>query len=332
MYSRPRYPRPRRDLLAALRACDLANLTPSERWVLLDSAEREGLLGLISAAHPELHNDWRPALRAAVLAADETGRAVKMLSQAGLPCAVLKGVAVAALAWDTPHLRPQADVDLLVNRADLGRATAALRQGGVAGETKLDGAHWHHRVLSAATPYFMPIELHDDLSVDLPTIVDTSNLLARRITITTPDGVLPALRHEDAVVYLALHAAVHALERLVWLVDLAGYARRQTVDWRLAAERAREWGVALPVEIAWRHAVELFDAAIPSDALLGLRVSRTRRGISECLLAGADRTSGRGKLLAKRAFRLSLADSPTALLATLRRKLRARAEERMVQK
>ena len=52
------------------------------------------------------------------------------MAQAGVPFLVLKGAALAHLVYDDPRLRPMRDVDLLVRKADTGRALDVLTRCG----------------------------------------------------------------------------------------------------------------------------------------------------------------------------------------------------------
>jgi len=316
----------RRLLLALDGRLELGRLTRGERKDLLDAAVQEGVHRLVAARYPELGEppkSWRAGV---VLPGYVTRRAIALLEEAGIACAVLKGVAVAAMAWERPELRPQWDVDLLVAPRDQTRAAEVLQKGGLAGKMKLEGRNWHHLVLYTASPPGLVIEIHRELTVDLPVNVNADDLLARSIRIETPDGELPTLDREDTIVYLALHASVHAMERLQWVVDIAHFVRRQPIDWEVAVMRARTWGIALPVEIAWRQAVVMLSAQIPAAALRELGVPWARRVLSGTLLDGARRAGGAIRQALERAFRLSLVPTPPALASTLRRKLRARAE------
>jgi hypothetical protein len=321
--------KPRSRVLDVLQGrLEASGLSERDWSVLRAAAVADGVGGLMPSPTGGRASRAPEEVVGAVLAGYATRRAVNLIEQAGIACAVLKGVAVAELAWKNPSLRSQVDVDVLVRRRDLNAAAEALRGGGLAGKTKLEGPHWHHLVLRSLTPPGPNLELHHELSLDLPVLVDTEDLLARRIRVSTPDGELPTLSHEDAMVYLALHAAVHVLDRLSWIVDLAGYVQRQPIVWRIAVERARCWGVALPVELGWSAAAHVFGAAIPPDAIRGLGVSWPRRALSWTLLAGANRAPGPSRVVAARAFRLALLPSPQALVATLQRKVHARAEAR----
>src|SRR2546421_4843747 len=90
---------------------------------------------------------WERMIRAVEKVRERLGRATAVLDQAGIPYAVLGGNAVAA--WvsrvDESAVRNTQDVDLMIRRADLNLAQAALAAAGfihrhVAGiELFLDG-------------------------------------------------------------------------------------------------------------------------------------------------------------------------------------------------
>src|SRR6476469_4289721 len=75
---------------------------------------------------------WERMLRAVERVRDRLRRAAAALDEAGIPSAVAGGNAVAA--WgsrvDEAAVRNTQDVDLLLSRADLGRAKTALGTAG----------------------------------------------------------------------------------------------------------------------------------------------------------------------------------------------------------
>ncbi len=316
--------RDRIELLALLRGRDPASFDDARRAALLAAAEREGVAGRLAPRHPSFASGAESARLTSILAGSTTRRAVEALEAAGIAVAVLKGAAIAGLAWDEPSQRPQADVDLLVRPRDLARAGEVLREAGVAGETKIEGKAHHHATLAASGGAM--VEMHKELTSDLPLRVSAAELLERRLRVKAADGELPTLSLEDTAAYVALHAALHALERLSWVLDLDGLARLQPVDWELAARRARAWGAAVPVAIAWDAAIRWLRAPIPRAAMATLGVPMRRRLASEAL-RGAARLAGEritGPLTIS--YRLSLLPGLSALPSQLARKLADRKE------
>ncbi len=193
---------------------------------------------------------------------------VRELERREIPVLLLKGLS-AALLWEQPSARFQSDVDVLVPPARLRDAVAALVESGVAKSVKWSGEHSHNASLVSASNQML-IEVHHEVSSYQALGVTTEDLLSRRTSRSLEGEALPTLDPHDAAVYLALHAATHALKRLSWLWDLRCLALRETLDWALVAARAREFGVRVPVVLSWQAAHTLFDAAIPPEALAAL--------------------------------------------------------------
>ena len=92
------------------------------------------------------------------------------MARAGVPFLVLKGAALAHLVYGDPRLRPMRDVDLLVRKADAGRAHDVLMRCGFRpGGIPLPSRHHHlqgmARTLEGAT---VTIELHHELLARTP--------------------------------------------------------------------------------------------------------------------------------------------------------------------
>ncbi len=264
------------------------------------AAERHGVLGLLLGDDIAARALQSKSLRALRF----SRRAVEAVEAKGIACVVLKGVA-AATRWKEPSARQQSDLDLLVTRENLKAASKALIDAGVASHEFMSGEHMHNASLAPASPSGLTIELHHALNSNHEIRIDVGQVLARRITLQTGRGSIPALSPEDDAAYLAMHAATHALGRLAWLVDLEGLARAG-VDWVEAARRAKAWGVALPVECAWRQARDLLAVPIPEAAFAALGTALPLRSAVNALFKLTWATSGTAHIWAERAFRLSL--------------------------
>jgi len=92
------------------------------------------------------------------------------MAKAGVPFLVLKGAALAHLVYGDPRLRPMRDVDLLIRKADSGRALDALlrcgfRPGGIAVPSRHHHLQAMVKTMEGAT---VTIELHHELIVRTP--------------------------------------------------------------------------------------------------------------------------------------------------------------------
>ncbi len=297
-------------------------LAPETTQALFEAAERNGVLGLFPLRHP--------GYRAAVVAAQARGmralrfthRVVAAIEAAGIPVVVLKGAA-AASRWREPALRQQSDVDVLVEPRHKDGAAQALVDAGVCSRRFLDSHEMHNDSLLPAEPSGMLVELHHYFNHHHDTRVEVAELLARRQTVPTPQGDLPALNREDDAVYLALHAATHSLQRLAWLVDLVGLEP----NWQVAAERARAWGVALAVAPAWRRARTALGVPIPQRAMEIVEAGSIHARLAQVVLEFAEATGGDTQRFFARAFRLSIVPI-RSLPLVFRRKFTAGREQR----
>lgn len=73
------------------------------------------------------------------------------------------------------------------------------------------------------------------------------------------------LQPEDELIYLAVHAARHRLERLGSLYDLRLFLERHPLDWTRIGSRARSFGVAHAVALALWAAERRIGVALPED-------------------------------------------------------------------
>lgn len=265
---------------------DPAALTGAERASFLRGAELHGLAALLEKRAPELAGPAMSVRFTAILAGATTVKAVRALEAAGVEVLVLKGLAVACLAWDDPSSRVQTDVDLLVRRTELHRAIRVLQEAGVCGEVASGGDYTHGTCL-APVPGGCVVEIHRLLSDDALRDVSVDVLFDTSMEVATPEGVIRTLGPSETAVYLSSHATLHLFERLSWLVDLAGLAHRAGVDWTRAARRARDWKVAALAGFGWARAKEFLQAPIPDEALSALRPSITQKAIASVLLRGA---------------------------------------------
>ena len=149
---------------------------------LATAAEQHGLEPLVLAhvertglAVPAAFRDRLRARRtqhahAAAVRARVVADVAGAMAQAEVPFLVLKGAALAHLVYGDPRLRPMRDVDLLIRKADAGRALDVLMRCGFRpGGTAVPSRHHHMqgmaKTLEGAT---VTIELHHELMVRTP--------------------------------------------------------------------------------------------------------------------------------------------------------------------
>jgi len=200
----------------------------------------------------------------------------------------LKGLYLAHHLYPSPGLRDMGDLDLLIRRSSLRHADTELRRLGYVPDfdpEKVDGGtlnaveywrdgsmpvhlHWH--VSNASLPHFM-------YRIDVDEVWKEAR-----------GGVL-APHH--LLVTLCEHALKHSFAELIHLTDLELASRG--VDWSLAAETARRWGLGQAVHFALVLLRDLMEVESPGldhfrgtrldwagRAFLAMARGRRRNGIS----------------------------------------------------
>ena len=233
----------------------------------LDELSLHGVLGEwlgLLPADCRAEPPWRDQLRAVQLVAMRlagTGAAVSaVLSQAGIPHVIYKGVATAALLGAPWNLRQSADVDILTPHRDLTRALAALGQ---AGWEVHDDFHvpnrvrgWAYCELTLVGPG-TPLDLHWRLNaspLELRTSVD--ELIDAGVEVAVGQSRMRTLSPEHTALVTAVHGTREFWWQAKWLLDLARCFR--VVDpWALrrsapgvGAEKALAIGCAALFEVA----------------------------------------------------------------------------------
>lgn len=175
----------------------------------------------------------------------------------GAPPVLIKGPAVAQRLYPDPLLRPFGDLDLMVPRERLLKATEALRSGlgyehGVEPWTGYGENVGHEvgveRTLGGQT---LRVELHWRLCDDpIADRLGHSRLLGSAATLSLcGDVTIPVPRAEDDIVVLAVHLVHDPVKRLIWINDLVLAAERASeAEWGEAFAVARELGLGWVLE------------------------------------------------------------------------------------
>jgi hypothetical protein len=174
-------------------------------------------------------------------------QALWALDSRGVQTVALKGPVLAERLYPEPGMRRSTDLDLLVAEADIERAAAALEPLGYELEDGLAARyarrHHHHLHLAGRCPPV--IELHFRAYVGFGVTLQAEALLGRARGYRTARGA-PCwiLEPEDELLYLAVHAAGHCFDRLLWLYDLKLFMTQHPgLDEDIVSTRARALGV-----------------------------------------------------------------------------------------
>jgi hypothetical protein len=178
--------------------------------------------------------EFRHATTANLLRMAHARRLRDRFEAEGLRAVLLKGAATLVRFGDDPGLRPMADLDLLVTRADVPRATELLRAAGLSTRDQYPRTTRRRHSVSfvgAAGPFDLDVDLHHafapwPLATALPSLILDHHDEADGWRIPTP---------VDAICVTAVHRANNGFKggcldlvdllRLASLLDDSGWAR-----------------------------------------------------------------------------------------------------------
>ena len=231
---------------------------------------------------------------------------LQALERAGVPCILLKGLALAEAVYGDWGVRPMADVDLLVRPGDLDQAAGALANQGYlppaarSGERSPAFARRFHGEQSFCPQNGtgMCVDLHTHLVAPTwfraSTRIELEPLWARARPLSIDGAAVLQLAAEDELLYLCLHAAVnHDLTAVRLFVDIDRLIRiAPALDWNVCVERALDWRVRNAVYFALDLARQLLGTPVPPAALQRLQLSRPSRWLMGRLVDPAQVAQG----------------------------------------
>lgn len=231
------------------------------------------------------------AFRKNAIALETGDEVLAALGGVGIDAAPLKGWAFQRGGdplYDDPGTRPMDDLDLIVRPADREKAAATLAGLGFACVTPELARGGHEVALHRR-------EAGVDVFVELHWAWAGSESLMRDFAVSG-DRFLDELCEEDDdgtrrpthlghLLFTAVHAARHAFDRWIWLVDLHRLVSRRETDWPVLLDATRRWRVRGPLYAALAATRELLRSAIPKEALADLAPGPMRRRLLHRSLA-----------------------------------------------
>jgi Uncharacterised nucleotidyltransferase len=213
--------------------------------------------------------------------ASELVRLTNLLNDAGVATLSMKGPMLAEIAYGSIEGRQFVDLDLLLHRGDLPRASEVL------------SAERYTSMLTrrerAGDPYFQEfedffsgpggvggIDLHWQLTPRaFPFAPDEGSVWRRAITIDLMDAKIGVPDHIDHFIYLCAHGAKHGWHSLSNVCDVAELLRaRREIDFGEALDRAVRCGARRIVLTGLCLARTLIDAPLPDDVEALIRANR----------------------------------------------------------
>jgi hypothetical protein len=221
-------------------------------------------------------------------AAEHTRRTLRLTGELLLILRRLDAAGIVAIPWKGPLLAQRAygdlrarsffDLDILLDRRDLGPARDLLLASGFRTEKPMTRAQQDVYVDHQGELELVRDE--DDLWLELhwavvPTYyappADDAGMISRRTTARLLRAEVPALAVEDELEALCVHGSKHRWERLLWVVDIAMLAQRERLDWDLLLGRSRSQGNGRMVALGLLLAESVVGARFPDAMIAALR-------------------------------------------------------------
>jgi hypothetical protein len=186
--------------------------------------------------------------------ATETARLQREFEAAQIPALVLKGVALAQLAYGSLTAKHTRDMDFLVPPDRAGAALQLLERKGYALSSPAEQLSQTQR--RAVIRYAKEVELRhrgSKLLVELqwrpannPLLLESINSYSATQDVALSNGVsVRTLAQDDLFAYLCVHGAQHSWSRLKWLADLNALVAANAADIAHLYRHAQNIGAGL---------------------------------------------------------------------------------------
>lgn len=189
----------------------------------------------------------------------------------GIPAMSVKGPTLALCAYGNLTLREFDDLDLIVAKEEIVKATEVLVERGyritsIATEGRDTGEEIFHLFRHKHNPVFR---------VDLQWVMagssfgfrlDRKTFWERRRVLMLESGPASTLSPEDLLIVLGVHGSKHAWTELKWACDVAELLRAtQRIDWQYVERSAKAMGCWRLVLMGLAMAQSLFDVPLPQS-------------------------------------------------------------------
>jgi hypothetical protein len=218
---------------------------------------------------------------------EQLGRLLRALDEQGIPAIPYKGPTLAASVYRDVALRVFSDLDIIIQKQDIHRATEALVSLGYAPSFQFGPQQMEEYLRNF---YEMPftgngtmasVELQWEIAAD-HFIFPIAPLRIWDDTTATNGSRYQSIVPEKLLLMLCVHGAKDSWERLAWICDISELLRsRAALDWDRLLKLARETGGLRMLGLGLNLAHGLLEAPIPEEIDHHLCHHRVIKNITE---------------------------------------------------
>jgi hypothetical protein len=235
-----------------------------------------------------LENDFYGITARNLFLANELLSVLSLLEADQLRAVTYKGPVLAASVFGNIGLREFADLDLLVDRRDIGAVQRSLASLGYFLQYPYCEMP---QLLSLSSLHEYPfvnengckIEVHcEPMPRHLSVPFSTEGFLQRAELTKLLDGRVLTLCPEDLLLFLCAHGVLHGwptLESICCVAELIG-TRDQELDYKLVTAEARRLGICRILGVGLLLAHELFNATLPESVTAQIRNDTKVKGLA----------------------------------------------------
>jgi hypothetical protein len=207
-----------------------------------------------------LSNHYHANLKRNLVLIGDLREVLTAFHEEGVPCIVLKGMALAEQVYSNIALRGMSDVDVLVKKGDLFRADACLVRRGYGPRDSTAARAIHNPAGYLASLEYReedasPLNLHlhwHPVNTSVPATVfvdriDLDRLWEKAVPVRVADSQTLMLCPEHLIIYLCEHAlrVGHSFDRMILVCDISctieAFADR--IDWEFLVRESRHLGL-----------------------------------------------------------------------------------------
>ena len=229
--------------------------------VLFHNIAKHHLEDLIpQESYRDLSNHYYANLKRNMSIIGELREVLATFQEAGIPCIVLKGIALAELVYPSIGMRGMSDVDILVKKEDLFTVDKHLSSHGYTSADSTVTKAIHNPVGYLASLEYRknasPLNLHvhwHTVNTSVPATmfveqIDINRLWEHSAVTSVADSHALMLRPEHMIIYLCEHAlrVGHSFDRLILICDIffSIKAFEKIIDWDFIVEESRRFNLS----------------------------------------------------------------------------------------